>query len=219
MGTIAEKLSYLRGAIKGIKDAIEYKGVEVGDIALNHYGDKILAISTSDANKPSVSVSAAGKITATSSGGTTSVTLSSSHDSDFKSANIKSGVTIFGVTGTLKAEPITELVDGVEITRENTTYYINITTSQNISKLCGFTVQLASMSGSYCCAASYNPNENTATYYRGGTETFVNMKSNCTVLVSNKLIRITIPDNNTIMQLYYDTQLAVAHASVAYIPR
>lgn len=48
---------------------------------------------------PSISVSTAGKITATAGDKSATATLSSSHDSDFKASNIKSGVTIFGVTG------------------------------------------------------------------------------------------------------------------------
>lgn len=68
------------------------------------------AISTATKAKPTISVNANGTISAsyTQSAGyvtagtvsATSVTLGSSHDSDFVASNIKKGVTIFGVTGT-----------------------------------------------------------------------------------------------------------------------
>lgn len=49
---------------------------------------------------PTITVSTAGKITATAGDKSASVTLSSTYDTDFKASNIKSGVTIFGVAGT-----------------------------------------------------------------------------------------------------------------------
>ena len=68
------------------------------------------SVSTATKAKPTISVSSSGVVSAsyTQSAGyvtsgtvsANSVTLSSSHDSDFKASNIKSGVTIFGVTGT-----------------------------------------------------------------------------------------------------------------------
>ena len=70
---------------------------------------KVGAITTATKAKPTISVNANGTVSASYTqtvgyvtAGTvsaTNVTLSSSHDSDFKASNIKSGVTIFGVTG------------------------------------------------------------------------------------------------------------------------
>ena len=70
---------------------------------------KVGAITTATKAKPTISVNANGTVSAsyTQTAGyvtagtvsATNVTLSSSHDSDFKASNIKSGVTIFGVTG------------------------------------------------------------------------------------------------------------------------
>lgn len=50
---------------------------------------------------PSISVSSAGVVTATANGKSNTHTLSSSDDADFIAANIKEGVTLFGVLGTL----------------------------------------------------------------------------------------------------------------------
>lgn len=50
---------------------------------------------------PSISVSSSGVITASANGKSATKTLSSSDDSDFIASNIKSGVNIFGVTGSL----------------------------------------------------------------------------------------------------------------------
>lgn len=50
---------------------------------------------------PEITVSTSGKITASAGKKTASVTLSSLHDADFIPANIKKGVDIFGVTGTM----------------------------------------------------------------------------------------------------------------------
>lgn len=50
---------------------------------------------------PSISVSAAGVVTASANGKSNTHTLSSSDDADFIAANIKEGVTLFGLLGTL----------------------------------------------------------------------------------------------------------------------
>lgn len=51
---------------------------------------------------PSIAVNSNGLITATAGKKSASLQLSSTHDSDFVAANIKKGVNIFGVDGTLK---------------------------------------------------------------------------------------------------------------------
>lgn len=57
------------------------------------------AIIGSSYDTPSISVSTSGVITATANGKSGQHTLSSSDDTDFVASNIKSGVQIFGVTG------------------------------------------------------------------------------------------------------------------------
>lgn len=83
-------------------------------IPAGYYASQVTkSISSATQATPSISVANDGTISASAtqsagyvSAGTkyaTEVKLSSSHDSDFVAGNIKSGVTIFGVTGTLEA--------------------------------------------------------------------------------------------------------------------
>lgn len=61
---------------------------------------------------PEITVSTNGTVSAVAGGKGSSVALSSVHDPDFIPANIKNGVTIFGVTGTLSGSAeVTERYD------------------------------------------------------------------------------------------------------------
>lgn len=128
MGTIAEKLAYLKATKEAIKDAIKAKGQTVSDtLPFRSYANKISAIETG--SKPTITVSSSGLITATSGNfsntkqlttqgaqtitpGTSAKTIASGRyltgtqtiagDSDLVASNIKKGVEIFGVTGTMQ---------------------------------------------------------------------------------------------------------------------
>lgn len=89
---------------------------------------------------PIISVNSSGLITATANNLSATKQLSSSDDSDFVAGNIANGVTIFGITGTLTSSkaPVFEQNCSYTVTTVNGTIYFNITTSQNIGTLTGF---------------------------------------------------------------------------------
>lgn len=73
----------------GTYDVTDYESAEVN-------------VPATEQATPVISVSSSGQVTATAGGkSATPVQLSSSHDSDFVASNIKAGVTIFGVRGSL----------------------------------------------------------------------------------------------------------------------
>lgn len=99
-----------------------------GKQLINANGDIVTgSMATRTLPSPTISVNSSGTITAnenlSSAGyyatGSKSATLklSSAHDSDFVSSNIKQGVTIFGVTGTLAtpAQPVRETLDRTDV--------------------------------------------------------------------------------------------------------
>lgn len=124
MGTITEKLNKLVDTKNNIKAAIIEKGQTVGDV-FSTYPDKIRAIEV--ASTPDISVSSSGLITATSGSKSSTKQLTTMAgktvqpttydftlvpsgtyaigdinvvgEANLISANIKSGVSIFGVTG------------------------------------------------------------------------------------------------------------------------
>lgn len=150
MGTPADKLDYLLDTKEDIKSAIKSKGQSVTDSdTFRSYGDKIRAISTSDSSAPTVNISAAGKVTATSSGGTTTKTLSSTYDPDFISSNIKSGVTVFGLIGTYSGgTPVVESCSsGRPVATPTGMYTITLTVNQNIKTLCGLSFYMQLTNG------------------------------------------------------------------------
>lgn len=86
------------------------------------------SVSTATQATPTISVSSSGVITASSTqsagyvnSGTKSATytLSSSDDSDFKASNIKNGVTIFGITGTLSSKNLLQQTYSCTLTGTN----------------------------------------------------------------------------------------------------
>lgn len=94
--------------------------IKSGKIAFSK-GSKITGtMATRTLPAPTISVNSSGTITATenlSSAGyyatgskSATLKLSSSQDSDFVASNIKKGITIFGVTGTLAIQPKSEMV-------------------------------------------------------------------------------------------------------------
>lgn len=97
---------------------------------------------TAPLTSPTISVDANGKITATvtQSAGTTSggtktstVQLSSDYDSDFTASNIKSGVSIFGVTGTYEGDGDSSLsnIDKVSVTEGSWVSSLTIQTNRS----------------------------------------------------------------------------------------
>lgn len=184
MGTSVEKLAYLKETKRLIKEAIKAKGQSVSDTAtFRSYADKIRAITTSVTHSPSISVSTAGKITATcggtsatkqlttqaaktvtpgtsgqtavSSGVYTTGTVTVAGDSDLVASNIKKGVSIFNVTGTYSQTPVTE--DGtVTMTRNGSYYYCTFNTSKTIGTLCSFYAYLEDSGNTYNVAVVYD---------------------------------------------------------------
>lgn len=99
------------------------------------------SISTATQATPSISVSSSGLITAQTtqsagyvSAGTKSATLqlSSSQDSDFIASNIKSGVTIFGITGTMETAYIASASPNY-LSRSIRIYFSGVSTVLGIS--------------------------------------------------------------------------------------
>lgn len=133
MGTITEKLNKLVDTKNNIKAAIIEKGQTVGDV-FSTYPDKIRAIEV--ASTPDISVSSSGLITAASGSKSSTKQLTTmagktvtpttydftlvpsgtyaigdinvAGDANLISANIKSGVNIFGVTGSAATINYTE---------------------------------------------------------------------------------------------------------------
>lgn len=122
------KIAYSKGEkITGTSVAVDTTAgtataadIKSGKIAFSK-GSKITGtMATRTLPAPTISVSSSGTITATenlSSAGyyatgskSATLKLSSSQDSDFVASNIKQGVTIFGLTGTLKSNPTAEIV-------------------------------------------------------------------------------------------------------------
>lgn len=85
---------------------------------------------------PSISVSSAGLITATAGDKSATKQLSSSDDADFVASNIKSGVSIFGVTGTAsggyKVKDIYNVIVFSEATLSNGTLTLKLELPGNI---------------------------------------------------------------------------------------
>lgn len=152
------KIAYSKGEkITGTSVAVDTTAgtaaaadIKSGKIAFSK-GSKITGtMATRTLPAPTISVNSSGAITATeklSSAGyyatgskTATLKLSSSQDSDFVASNIKSGVTIFGVTGSLKSNPIAEIVEvnsnyGTVLDFYTNNSYINPFVSGSISKV------------------------------------------------------------------------------------
>lgn len=106
-------------------------------------------------HNPSISVSSNGTVTATCGSSTASHTLSSSDDTDFKAANIKTGTNIFGVTGSFTSDANAAAAD----LRSSKTAYVNgnkITGSMTEYTTTAANVTIASKSGTAIPAGYYN---------------------------------------------------------------
>jgi len=209
MGTVAEKLEYLQETKTAIRTAIEGKGQTVADSdTFRSYADKIGAISTSDSAAPTVTITSAGKVTATSSGGTTTKTLSSTYDSDFEAANIKSGVTIFGVKGTYSQTPVKE---SCTWSWSPSSMRLTITTSQNVGTVCGFQ---ATMYNSSCnIVIVYSPSDNKGMAFYAVTSSQMTATDGSVSFSGTKIYVTLSATGTTIGQSYSD-----GACSVSYIP-
>lgn len=106
-------------------------------------------------HNPSISVSSNGTITATCGSSTASHTLSSSDDTDFTAANIKTGTNIFGVTGSFTSDANATAAD----LRSSKTAYVNgskITGSMTEYTTTAANVTVTSKSGNSIPAGYYN---------------------------------------------------------------
>lgn len=187
---------------------------------------------------PSISVNSSGTITATeslSSAGyygtgskSSSVKLSSAHDSDFKAANIKKGVTIFGVTGTY-TESITvehcrlSTTDG-DIELNSTGTLMTIHLPKSCKQLLGLTGLLQNEASeeyviSYPYVSSSGSLYGEITFYRAnGTHSIQSERGKFTISGSD--IEIDISDFGTTMtELVCDFGLDTGQTvHVIYIP-
>lgn len=106
-------------------------------------------------HNPSISVSSNGTVTATCGSSTASHTLSSSDDTDFTAANIKTGTNIFGVTGSFTSDANATAAD----IRANKTAYVNgskVTGSMFDHTTSAGNVVVTSKSGTVIPAGYYN---------------------------------------------------------------
>lgn len=106
-------------------------------------------------HSPSISVANDGTVTATCGGTSTTHTLSSSDDTDFKAANIKTGTNIFGVTGSFTSDANATAAD----LRSSKTAYVNgnkITGSMTEHTTASSDVTITSKSGTAIPAGYYN---------------------------------------------------------------
>lgn len=160
--SIADDLTRLQGAKADIKTAIEGKGVTVSSSAkLDDYADLIDSISTTPTlqSKPATPSTSQQTITADNGYyGLSQVTVNavtSSIDANIVAGNIKSGVSILGVTGSYT---------GVSATVATTTTTVG---SSNASSL-AFTVsgqpKMFAVQLSLASSGSYLTNSSTSTY-------------------------------------------------------
>ena len=154
----------LKSLFEDIATSIRNKTGSTDAIVADNFPSAIDAIDTGgniesvEQAIPSITVDSSGFITAESSqtagyvsGGTKTATysLSSGDDSDFKASNIKSGVTIFGVSGNYTGdEPTVEWLSSSDISASANSVVIN--TSNSIGTLHGFAlVHTANYDGTY----------------------------------------------------------------------
>ena len=106
-------------------------------------------------HSPTISVSSAGRVTASCGGQSTYHDLSSSDDTDFTAANIKTGTNIFGVTGSFTSDANATAAD----LRSSKTAYVNgnkITGSMTEYTTTAANVTVTSKSGNSIPAGYYN---------------------------------------------------------------
>ena len=223
MGSVTEKLEYLLDTKDDIKDAIESKGLTVADNAtFRSYADKIRAIYTNDFSSPTIKITN-GVIEATSSGGTTSKPLSD-FDDEFKAENIKYGVNIFGVTGALKANPVTMNIGSSSITitsLSSSRGEIKIRIPERIKSLCGLNVHYM-MQSSVNHAIFFHPykknaiSENTAKCFQTVNGTIRNNECELAVVNEDYICNVIITTNIT--EVIASGTAILQSATITYIP-
>lgn len=209
--------------------------IRSGKIAFSK-GSKITGtMATRTLPAPTISVSSSGTITATeklSSAGyyatgskSATLKLSSSQDSDFVASNIKSGVTIFGVTGSYQAptnnvETEVLLVADDTLSKSGTT--IILQTSKNIKQLLSVYGDITtSTKYDYCFSYPYQDDYNSF-YFRTGKNYQEFYGSDCTFYTNGKTVSIYTDElRNDILELTSDpigTRSSDAYVVITYIP-
>lgn len=132
-------------------------------------------------HSPSISVSNDGTVTATCGGTSTTHTLSSSDDTDFKAANIKTGTNIFGVTGSFTSDANATAAD----LRSSKTAYVNG------SKITGSMTEHTTMS-SNVTVTSKSGNSIPAGYYNGTPKAVIGSTDSSNLIATNIRKNVTI---------------------------
>lgn len=132
-------------------------------------------------HSPSISVSNDGTVTATCGGTSTTHTLSSSDDTDFKAANIKTGTNIFGVTGSFTSDANATAAD----LRSSKTAYVNG------SKITGSMAEYTTTS-SNVTVTSKSGNSIPAGYYNGTPKAVIGSTDSSNLIATNIRKNVTI---------------------------
>lgn len=244
MGTISDKLAYLQETKELIRQAIVSKGQSVSTTAsFRSYANKIKAITTSVTHSPSISVSTAGVITATcggesetkqlatqvaktvtpgtssqiavSSGVYTTGTVTVAGDSELVASNIRKGISIFNVTGTLNATPIVETgcATWSYVSGSAGIPALTFNVQNSIGTVCGFHVYLTYPDENRNLMFCYDAGSGQAKLYCPMSETFMSWGS-ASISVSGKKISVPIDNPDPVLQRSYSVQ----ESSVSYIP-
>ena len=132
-------------------------------------------------HSPSISVSNDGTVTATCGGTSTTHTLSSSDDTDFKAENIKTGTNIFGVTGSFTSDASATADD----LRSSKTAYVNG------SKITGSMTEYTTTS-SNVTVTSKSGNSIPAGYYNGTPKAVIGSTDSSNLIATNIRKNVTI---------------------------
>lgn len=132
-------------------------------------------------HSPSISVSNDGTVTATCGGTSTTHTLSSSDDTDFKAANIKTGTNIFGVTGSFTSDANATAAD----LRSSKTAYVNG------SKITGNMTEYTT-AASNVTVTSKSGNSIPAGYYNGTPKAVIGSTDSSNLIATNIRKNVTI---------------------------
>lgn len=155
---------------------------------------------------PSISVNSSGTITATESlsnagyygtgSKSASVKLSSAHDSDFVAGNIKKGVTIFGVTGTLEGSSQIECYDGLtnqDLNIDSSGKTLTITLDKSIKRLLNIVSQIrTSGKFGYKLHLSYHPYNNNIDFYCAQGKDGIPVTGFCSYSLVGNQIKVNI---------------------------
>lgn len=132
-------------------------------------------------HSPSISVSNDGTVTATCGGTSSTHTLSSSDDTDFKAENIKTGTNIFGVTGSFTSDANATSSD----LRNSKTAYVNG------SKITGSMTEYTTTS-SNVTVTSKSGNSIPAGYYNGTPKAVIGSTDSSNLIATNIRKNVTI---------------------------